>query len=161
VRAGWESFFIAQVGASAALTGLVFVALSINLSSILGSRSLVDRAGEAVLLLVQPVLVGLAVLAPARSLRTTGLLAGAAAVSGWIMVSWLLVRAREASLDRPASEFWGRVTLAEVATVPALVGAVVLLTGDSAGFALIALSAALAIVVGIVDAWVLLVEILR
>jgi hypothetical protein len=31
----WETFFAAQVGASAALAGLVFVALSINLKEIL------------------------------------------------------------------------------------------------------------------------------
>src|SRR5689334_21657203 len=31
----WQSFFVAQVGASAALTGLLFVAVSINLNRIL------------------------------------------------------------------------------------------------------------------------------
>ena len=47
----WESFALAQVGASAALLGLVFVGISINLRDIVGSGSLVHRAGEAVILL--------------------------------------------------------------------------------------------------------------
>jgi hypothetical protein len=33
--AGWENFLIAEVGASAALLGLVFVAISINLARII------------------------------------------------------------------------------------------------------------------------------
>ena len=50
----WESFFIAQVGAAAALAGLVFVALSINLRQVVSSPILVGRAAEALLLLVTP-----------------------------------------------------------------------------------------------------------
>jgi hypothetical protein len=45
----WESFFIAQVGASAALTGLIFVALSINLDKVMQSPQLIGRAGEALM----------------------------------------------------------------------------------------------------------------
>jgi modulator of FtsH protease len=43
VAESWEPFFVAQVGASAALTGLVFVALSINLSRIIGDHVLIGR----------------------------------------------------------------------------------------------------------------------
>ena len=42
----WESFALAQVGASAALLGLVFVGISINLRDIVGSGPLVHRAGR-------------------------------------------------------------------------------------------------------------------
>ena len=161
MRASWESFFIAQVGASAALTGLVFVALSINLSNIIGERSLVDRAGEAVALLVLPVVVGLGVLAPARSLPTTGLVAGVPSVLGWVMVSVLVLRGRKASRDRPPREFVIRASFIQLATLPAIVGSLLLLNQTTAGFALIAFGAAVEILVGIVWAWVLLVEILR
>lgn len=34
---GWENFFVAQVGASAALAGLVFVGISINLTKIVAT----------------------------------------------------------------------------------------------------------------------------
>src|SRR5262249_51640091 len=47
----WDSFFVAQVSASAALTGLVFVALSINLQRIMNFPQLVDRAAEALIVL--------------------------------------------------------------------------------------------------------------
>ena len=54
-----NGYFTAQAGAFAALTGLVFVALSNNLKKILESPGLPGRAGEAVILLVEPVLIGL------------------------------------------------------------------------------------------------------
>jgi hypothetical protein len=41
---GWESFFVAQVGASAAVAGLVFVGVSINLDKILKYAGLPGRA---------------------------------------------------------------------------------------------------------------------
>ena len=37
---GWDNFLLAQVGASAALAGLVFVGVSINLTRILSTGSL-------------------------------------------------------------------------------------------------------------------------
>ena len=46
---GWDSFFAAQVGASAALAGLVFVGISINLTKIIASGYLPNRAQEALL----------------------------------------------------------------------------------------------------------------
>ncbi len=55
--ADWANFFVAEVGASAALTGLVVVAISINLAKILSYPSLPDRAAEAPFALVG-VLVG-------------------------------------------------------------------------------------------------------
>ena len=46
--AQWSEFALAQLGASAALLGLVFVGFSINLRDIVTDRQLVNRAGEAV-----------------------------------------------------------------------------------------------------------------
>jgi len=49
---GWESFFVAQVGASAAVAGLVFVGVSINLDKILKYVGLPARAMEALVVLI-------------------------------------------------------------------------------------------------------------
>lgn len=46
--AEWESLFVAEADASAALAGLLFVALSINLERILKGIGLPGRAGEAI-----------------------------------------------------------------------------------------------------------------
>ena len=70
--AEWNTFFTAQAAAAAALTGLVFVALSINLRQILADPALPGRAGEALLLLVQPVIVALAALIPRQPAHALG-----------------------------------------------------------------------------------------
>ncbi|HEY1738836.1 MAG TPA: hypothetical protein VGI86_09010 [Acidimicrobiia bacterium] len=157
----WNTFLEAQVGASAALTGLVFVALSINLASIIEAPQLVHRAAEALVVLVSPVLIGLGVLAPASSLRSIGVtvlvLAGIAAA----IVNLLLVRGRVHARGRPVREFRVRVIGAELAVLPAVVGSVMLIANSRSGLRAVALGAVFSIAAGMIDAWVLLVEILR
>src|SRR5215210_3084035 len=63
----WADFFVAGAGASAALTGLVFVAVSINVDRILGPQGLPERALATVMLLLSVVLVSLIGLIPGQS----------------------------------------------------------------------------------------------
>ena len=68
----WTDFALAQLGASAALLGLVFVGLSINLKDVIGSRQLVNRALEAVLALGSVLVASTAVLIPEQSREVLG-----------------------------------------------------------------------------------------
>ncbi len=61
--ADWKDFFVAISGAAAALAGLLFVALSINLTRII-NRGIVDRAAETLILLASVLTVGLLGLIP-------------------------------------------------------------------------------------------------
>lgn len=65
--AHWGEFALGQLGASAALAGLVFVALSINLRDVVQNRLLVRRAAEAVVLLSTVLFTSTAVLIPGHS----------------------------------------------------------------------------------------------
>ena len=69
----WESFALGQVGASAALFGLLFVGISINLRDVLSSRTLVNRAAEAVLLLGGILVAATAVLVPRQTRQVVGI----------------------------------------------------------------------------------------
>ena len=55
---------MAQAGAAAALTGLLFVALSFNLDRIAADRTWLSRAGTGLIYLAQPVIVSLVALFP-------------------------------------------------------------------------------------------------
>ncbi len=157
----WAGYFGAQAGAFAALTGLVFVALSINLKEILTQPGLPGRAGEAIIILVAPVAVGLVGLMPGQSLVALGvevLVIGGAAVTA---VTVIVVVGQEAIRQRPTREAAQRIVLAEVATALFVVAGAVLAAGDSSGLYWQAAAVGACLVVGITDAWVLLVEILR
>jgi hypothetical protein len=67
-----ESLFVAEAGASAALAGLLFVALSINLERILKGAGLPGRAGKAIVLLLTVLVVSTFGLVPGQSPRVLG-----------------------------------------------------------------------------------------
>jgi modulator of FtsH protease len=156
----WETFFAAQAGASAALAGLVFVALSINLKEILAIPGLPGRAAEAIVLMVLPVFTGLVALVPNQSLRALGLeylLLGIAAAA---LVSITLRSAHSVAAGRPTREFASR-PVALLAVLPTVVAGALLVSGHIAGLDWQVAGTLLCLTAGIADAWVLLVEILR
>jgi hypothetical protein len=65
--AGWANFFVAEVGASAALTGLLVVAISINLARILAIAQLPGRAAEGLIILVGAFVLSSVALIPDQS----------------------------------------------------------------------------------------------
>lgn len=155
----WQTFFLAQVGATAALTGLVFVALSINLGEVLAEPQLIERAGEAVVLLVEPVLLGLLLLMP-YAMETRGFLVAVLAIAFFVLLSRLLLKGGNSG-GRPGWEYGLRVLMTELAAVPPVLGAVFLLAGSEAGYGFLALGGVVSIGVGILNGWVLLIEIKR
>jgi modulator of FtsH protease len=158
----WETFFAAQAGASAALAGLVFVALSINLREILASPQLLpSRAAEAIVLMVQPVFCALVILIPDQSLRALGIELLILGGIAFAFVNTLVWRSFEASRERSTHEFIWRIVLVEVALVPTIIAGALLIDGSTTGLDWQAFGALMCLAVGISDAWVLLVEILR
>jgi hypothetical protein len=60
----WHELFIASAGAAAALAGLVFVAVSINVERILSFHGLPERSLQTILLLLAAVVVSIIGLVP-------------------------------------------------------------------------------------------------
>jgi modulator of FtsH protease len=162
----WDSFFVAQAGASAALAGLLFVGVSINLREIVADGRLSRRAAEALLLLVQVLLLSAVLLVPDAS--TTALGWGVLGIS---LIIWGMVTIRHAQIvsgarrrgDGPAprGSVFGQVLLGQLATIPFLVGSVTLLAEAGGGLWWFAPGVVFAYVAALLDAWVLLVEIQR
>jgi hypothetical protein len=157
----WTSFFTAETAAFATLTGLVFVALSINLKTILEHPGVAGRSGEALIVMVGPVLLGLAGLIAHQEQIALGiewLIVGCAA---WMVVTAIMISGRQAMRERTRREILVRVVGTQFATLPMIVAGGLLVARVDQGFYWQAGAAAACLVAGIVDAWVLLVEILR
>jgi len=161
VITAWNGYFTAQAGAFAALTGLVFVALSINLKHILTLPGVSGRAGEAIIVLVEPVLVALLGLTPDQSVHALGVEVLVVSVAAWTFASGIVVRGFPALRSRPWHEAARRVLLVEVATLLVVVAGCLLAAGDAAGLYWQVAGTGTCLVVGMFDAWVLLIEILR
>ncbi len=156
----WAGYFGAQAGAFAALTGLVFVALSINLKPILAQPGLSGRAGEALTVLVGPVAIALVGLMPHQSTTALGAEILVIAVVALLTVIAIIRSGWKAILDRPRRERAIRM-VAPLATGLLVVAGALLTAGVGAGLYWQAAGAITCLVVGTADAWVLLVEILR
>jgi len=156
----WKDLFVASAGASAALAGLVFVAVSINIDRILKFKGLPERALQTVLLLLSVVLVSIIGLIPGQShvalgaeLLVEGLLFGAA-------IAMLLRR----SLPPPSSpQSWrlSRVAVMATGTVPLIIGGASILAQSGGGLYWTVGGIIFAIAAAVGNAWVLMVEILR
>jgi hypothetical protein len=155
----WTDLFVATAGASAALTGLVFVAVSINIERILKLQGVPERALETVLLLLNVLIVSTLGLAPGQSRTALGieLLVVALLFSGGIAI--LAVK----SLPPAHKRAWraSRLLLVIPGTVPFVIGGVSLLAESGGGLYWTLGGIVGAFVGAVTSAWVLLVEILR
>jgi hypothetical protein len=64
----WHDFFVPSTRASAALTGLVFVGVSINLNKILSIPTLPGRALISLLLLLTILIISIILLVPIKTI---------------------------------------------------------------------------------------------
>ena len=169
----WHDLFVAMAGAAAALAGLLFVAVSINLTDILKSPLLPRRALEALLIMLGVVLVSIFVLVPGQSRQVLGL---EVLLLGTVLCLVSLVpRLRSAREDTThevgdSSETASQIVVTRVVVPvvqlvlsfgPMVVAGVSLLVGSGGGLYWLIPSLLLSFMAAITTAWVLMVEILR
>jgi modulator of FtsH protease len=156
----WANFFFAEVGASAALVGLLFVAVSINLARIIEYPALPGRAFEALVVLVMVLFVGTFALVPGQSTFALGAEVVLTASAAW--ATTVIIQHR-APIDPAAPRSWtlSRVVTTQVATLPMIVAGASLLVGRGGGLYWTVFGVIAAFVAALIDAWVLLVEIQR
>ncbi len=156
----WTDLFVAAAGAGAALAGLVFVAVSINIERILQFKGLPERALETVLTLLGVVIVAIIGLIPGQS----SVALGAELLIASLPLTILIARLSRASIDdenEPRQWLIVRIAIRGAATLPFVIGAVSLLLEAGGGLYWIVAGIVFAIGGGVANAWVLLVEILR
>ena len=155
----WSDFFVASAGASAALTGLVFVAVSINVDRILQLPGVPERALATLLLLLGVLVVSLTGLVPEQSRTALGLLLLGQALL-WTVTMAVLGHRSMADVDDRAWIASRSVPLA-LGTLPFVIGALSVLAESGGGLYWTFAGIIGATVGAVMTAWVLLVEILR
>src|SRR5829696_5460120 len=146
----WHDFFLALAGTAGVLTGLVFVAVSINLQEIVSEpgSGLPGRAAEALILLVGVLTASILLLVPGQGKVMVGaeVLAVGLATWGWVVSIQLLML---------------RVALGQIATLPLVVAGIAVLAGGLGGLYWLVAGMVFSILVALFEAWVLLIEINR
>jgi modulator of FtsH protease len=162
VPEGWTDFGVAAAGATAALAGLLIVAISVNVKQIIASKSAVHGARATVASLVLAIGVSLLMLPSAQTLLglgiatlVLGIIASAIQVSA-IRAQWTAHEAGLTTGPRIAI-----LALAAAQHVPFLVGGVLLLFGVESAPWWLVVGVVMVVVASLVDAWVLLIEVRR
>ena len=157
--ADWHEFFVASVGASAALLGLLFVTISINLEQILKHRHLPGMAAGTLGTLLSVLVVCSFGLAPGQSNRTLGVEILAAGVLVATQAIWVSLGKR--SQGDPLSWTLGNLPTLLLPALAFVGGGCSLIAGSGGGLYWILAGTVLTFLAASINAWVFLVEILR
>jgi modulator of FtsH protease len=160
--AGWSNFFVGELGAAAALAGLLFVSVSVNQARILELGRMADRGLEALGLLFLVMVVASLPLIPGQPPRLLGgeILAIALTALGLIVPLQRLYLAGVPAEHLPRSQNMVNLNRLAVVTIAAS-GAAILARADLAGLYVLAPGILITFVAVGINAWVLLIEINR
>jgi len=161
VLISWNSYFSTMASASATLTGLLFVAVSINLTRILEIRGLAGRAVESLMQLFGVLAMATTFLIPGLYMHTLGILVLGIALLVWALQGYVQGKYFAMRTGNPLHWILSRVVQTQLACIPLLVSGVLLLYGYPVALYWAAAGSILSLAAGIANAWVLLVEILR
>jgi modulator of FtsH protease len=157
----WAPLFGALLGAIAALTGLMFVSMSINLTHILSEPILPGRAFQSMLVLMLPLFTSILILVPNQSI---GLLGGEVLSLGVTVgaASTVIQRRAPTSLPKHLRRTYSTgLYVHYLVIVPYVIAGASLLLHSGGGLYWLVPGVVLAIVGALAGAWVLLVEIAR
>lgn len=164
--AAWSDFFVANAGASAALAGLVFVGVSINVDEIIASRRLIGRALEAFAMLTGVLIAAAIGLTP--DIGSTGF--GVALIVVAMILELVIGTQQYRSLPRfggeadsrtPRGSNLVRITISQIAILSFAIAGITLLVEGGGGMYWVVPAVALGYLTSLANAWVLLIEIRR
>jgi hypothetical protein len=159
--ADWEPFFTAIVAVAATLSGLLFVAVSINLHHILKvGRFLPARAAETLATLLLVVASSALALVP-QGIRLVGAEILIIVVPMLTITVWSQFNQRRRNRKDPMLWTVSRMVSTALATVPCTIAGISLVAEWGGGLYWLVPAALLGIVGAVYNAWVLLVEIVR
>lgn len=154
LSANWHDFATMVGGASGALTGLLFVAVSLNASRIAGHTGLRASAAQTLVLFITPLLIAASLLVPHQpdwvlgaELMATGVGAGA------VMLVNRQVKHGLADEELRLISIFNRTTPTVVAMALTVAGGAILAAGQRAGLYLLFPAVIVAFVSAMLNSW--------
>jgi hypothetical protein len=157
----WSYYLSTIASADAALTGLIFVAVSINLTKILATPGLTGRVAEPMIQLFGVLTISTTCLMPGLRPHTLGLLVLLQTLIIWAFQIYTQVKYVASKTGNPRYWIVTRVVQTQVACIPLLISGVLLLHAIPSALYWAAAGFVLALASGVESAWILLIEILR
>lgn len=157
----WDSFFMAEAGASAALAGLIFVGVSINMAKILSYPRLAQRAAQAITVLLVALIVSTLYLVPGQPFQILGVEILAVGSVAWATNSRIDIMSLRKVDEEHRTPNMFNIFLSQAASIPYVVAGATTIAFGGDGLYWLVPAVVLSFVKAITDAWVLLVEINR
>lgn len=150
---GWESFAVMTGGASGALTGLLFVAVSLNADRIARHPGLRAIAAQTLVLFLAPLIMATVLLAPGQADWVLGAELITVGLSGGLSLLAIGRRRRGPAVDKRLTGLFDRRDTSIVVMVLFVAGGAVLASGISAGLYVLVPASLVAFVSGVLSAW--------
>ncbi|MBS1626706.1 MAG: hypothetical protein JSR09_02775 [Bacteroidetes bacterium] len=159
--AEWNDFFVAVTGASAALTGLIFVGISISLTKILSIKGLPDRALLSLLLLLNVLIISILFLVPQQTTKAVGTEILIFGIIVWAAILKLDLRIYKHKQKRYKLSYAFYFIIDHLATLPFIIAGFALISNCTNALYWVLPAIIFSIIKAVLDGWVLLVEINR
>lgn len=157
----WANFFSAMAESAATLSGLIFVAASINLAKILAIPILIDRALESIILLLNILLVSALALIPGISAHAEGSKFLFNGFIVWVCMVYLDRRIWRNSEKEHRRHAIQNTIFSQLAVLPYIIGGIMVVYQGYDGIYWVIPGIFISFIKAVIDAWVILVEIHR
>jgi modulator of FtsH protease len=155
--ADWEGFAEMTGGASGALTGLLFVAVSLNASRVAGSQGLRASAAQTLVLFIAPLVMAAALLVPDQFDWALGAeLIVLGGVTSWALIGIRRVKHGLTEDDKQLVAIFNRRGPNVMVMLLFVASGAILACGESAGLYLLLPASLVAMISGVVNAWLFL-----
>ena len=152
--ADWQGFAEMTGGASGALTGLLFVAVSLNASRIAGHQGLRASAAQTLVLFIAPLVMAAALLTPDQPDWVLGAeLTVIGAATSWILLGIRRVKHGLTDDDRRLIAIFNKRGPNVMVMLLFVASGLTLAAGESAGLYLLLPASLVALVSGVLNAW--------
>jgi hypothetical protein len=155
--ADWQDFAEMTGGASGALTGLLFVAVSLNAGRIAGSRGLRASAAQTLVLFIAPLVMAAALLVPDQFDWVLGAeLIATGGVASWVLIGIRRVKHGLTDDDKQLIAIFNRRGTNVMVMLLFVASGAILAAGEPAGLYLLLPASLIALISGVLNAWIFL-----